>query len=52
MSNCNEILNTVFIARHFGMAYSTAKRIIKILEQRNCIKRIGNKKTGYWLAID
>ena len=44
----NEPLNTTRIANELNMAYSTVKRIMKFLEQKGLILRIGSKKTGYW----
>ena len=44
----NEPLNTERGASLLAIPYSTAKRIIKELEQQGRIVRIGSKKTGHW----
>ena len=44
----NEPLNTERIALLLDIPYSTAKRIVKDLENRGFIVRIGSKKKGHW----
>ena len=44
----NELLNTERIALLLDIPYSTAKRIVKDLEQKGLIVRVGSKKNGYW----
>ena len=44
----NELLNTERIALLLDIPYSTAKRIVKDLEKKGLIVRVGSKKNGYW----
>ena len=44
----NEPLNTERIALLLDIPYSTAKRIVKDLENRGFIVRVGSKKKGHW----
>ncbi len=44
----NELLNTERIALLLDIPYSTAKRIVKDLENRGLIVRVGSKKNGHW----
>ena len=44
----NELLNTERIALLLDIPYSTAKRIVKDLEKKSLIVRVGSKKNGYW----
>ena len=44
----NELLNTERIALLLDIPYSTAKRIVKDLEKKGLIVRVGSKKNGHW----
>ena len=44
----NEPLNTERIALLLDIPYSTAKRIVKDLEKKGLIVRVGSKKNGHW----
>ena len=44
-------LNTERIALLLDIPYSTAKRIVKDLEKKGLIVRIGSKKKGHWEII-
>ena len=44
----DEPLNTERIALSLDIPYSTAKRIVKDLEKKGLIVRVGSKKNGHW----
>ena len=47
----NELLNTERIALLLDIPYSTTKRIVKDLEKRGLIVRVGSKKNGHWEIV-
>ena len=46
----NDQLTTIYIAQKLGMSYSTIKRALRVLKQKDLVQRAGSKKTGSWLV--
>lgn len=51
IDNVNDKVNTRFIAEQLHLSYPTVQRILKYLEQKQLIQRIGSDKTGYWSVL-
>ena len=47
----NDKLTTQLIATKVGVSYPTAQRIVKLLEKKRLIHRIGSDKSGHWGVI-
>ena len=47
----NEDITIMDIAEHLGVSRSTVKRIIKSLNKKGIIMRVGSDKKGYWKFI-
>ncbi|MBR4268115.1 MAG: HTH domain-containing protein, partial [Bacteroidales bacterium] len=41
-------VNTGYIAQQLNLSYSTVKRVLRTLKQRDMIYRVGSDKSGYW----
>lgn len=44
----NDQVTTSYIAQKLGLSYSTIKRVLRVLKQKNAVHRVGSDKTGYW----
>ena len=44
----NDQVNTGYIAQQLNLSYSTVKRVLRTLKQRDMIYRVGSDKSGYW----
>ena len=44
----NDQVNTGYIAQQLNLSYSTVKRVLRSLKQRDMIYRVGSDKSGYW----
>ena len=44
----NDQVTTSYIAQKLGLSYSTIKRVLRVLKQKNVVHRVGSDKTGYW----
>ena len=51
IDNVNDKVNTRFVAEQLHLSYPTVQRILKYLEQKQLIQRIGSDKTGYWSVL-
>jgi ATP-dependent DNA helicase RecG len=47
----NDQLTTIYIAQKLGVSYSTIKRVLSMLKQKDLVQRVGSKKTGSWKVI-
>ncbi len=48
----NDQVNTGYIAQQLNLSYSTVKRVLRTLKQRDMIYRVGSDKSGYWRIKD
>lgn len=47
----NDRLTTIYIAKKLSLSYSTIKRILRVLKQKNLVQRVGSDKTGFWEIV-
>jgi ATP-dependent DNA helicase RecG len=48
----NDQVTTSYIAQKLGLSYSTIKRVLRVLKQKNVVHRVGSDKTGFWQVKD
>ena len=48
----NDKLTTQLIATKVGISYPTAQRIVKLLEKKGLIRRVGSDKSGHWEVVE
>lgn len=48
----NNSLSAMDLAQKTGMGFRTVQRYLSQLQRKNLIKRVGGRKTGYWVVVE
>ncbi len=48
----NNPLSAMDLAQKTGMGFCTVPRYLSQLQRKNLIKRVGGRKTGYWVVVE
>ncbi len=48
----NNSLSAMDLAQKTGMGFCTVPRYLSQLQRKNLIKRVGGRKTGYWVVVE